>query len=81
MEPIRHTTYFEDIYTRMKAGDEHIEDRAFDFCEDSSDDEKNVAPSKQSRKNLKQLESYGSIKKPKCEALPYNAASFILHKS
>lgn len=71
MEPINHARYYEDVSTRSKADDDSLGTRGFDLCEDSSDDEREVAPSKQPRNDLKHSTSYGLIKRPKCEALLY----------
>jgi hypothetical protein len=73
MEPISHTTYYEDVYTRPKREehDDHVEAGGrFDLCEDSSDDETDDEPSRPTKKNLKHSTLYGTIKKPTCKAIP-----------
>jgi hypothetical protein len=77
MEPIRHVTYYEDVYTRSKCDDDDPvgADGRFDLCEeseDSSDDDTDDGPSKHTKKHPKHLNSYGTIKKPKCKKLFYH---------
>ena len=72
MEPIKHTTYHEDVYTKKNEHD-LAEAGTFDLCEDSSDDESNDSNGKHTRKNAQHITSYGSIKKPPCKT-PLNIA-------
>jgi hypothetical protein len=78
MEPIRHTTYYEDVYTRSKRDDDDPVEAGcrFDLCEeseDSSDDKTNEKSSKHTKKHPKHLTPYGTIKKPTCKKLSYPA--------
>ena len=68
MEPIKHATYYEDVYTKTTNEDDFTEARAFDLCEDSSDEESNkCSKAKHTRMNSQHTTSYGSIKKPTCK--------------
>jgi hypothetical protein len=75
MEPIRHTTYYEDVYTRSERGDDDSVEAGgrFDLCEESetsSDDGTDEKSSKYTKKHPKHPTSYGTIKKPTCKAIP-----------
>lgn len=69
MEPTRHATYYEDVYYQTRDEDDFIEARAFDLCEDSSEEESNnsTAKHKHKRRDTQHTTSYGSIKKPTCK--------------
>jgi hypothetical protein len=75
MEPMRHATYYEDVYKRSKRDDNDSVEAGgtFDLCEDSSDDEQDVESSKHTKKKSNQLNSYGMIKKPTRKTSPYPA--------
>jgi hypothetical protein len=76
MEPMRHATYYEDVYKRSKRDDDDPVEAGgrFDLCEDSSEDETDDGPSKPTKKNLKYFTSYGTIKKPTRKTIPYPAS-------
>lgn len=76
MEPIKYTTYYEDVYTNTTNEDDFTEARTFDLCEDSSEDEQNQSRTKHTRKNTQHPTSYGSIKKPTCKKL-FDLANFM----
>lgn len=63
MEPIKHTTYHEDVYTKKHEHD-LAEAGTFDLCEDSSDDESNNSKARHTRKSAQHITSYGSVKRP-----------------
>lgn len=68
MEPTKQATYYEDIYYKTRDEDDFTEARAFDLCEESSeDDESNDSKAKNKRKDSQHISSYGSIKKPTCK--------------
>jgi hypothetical protein len=72
MEPTRYTKYYEDVYTQSKH-----DDYASDVCENSSDDERNEEEAKQQKNNFGHMSSYGSIKRPTCDALPIVRSQYI----
>ena len=76
MEPIKHATYYEDVYTRNTNEDEFAEAGTFDFCGDSSEEESNGTKTKHIRKDAQHTTSYGSIKKPTCKK-PLYLVNFI----
>jgi hypothetical protein len=74
MEPMRHSTYYEDVYKRPKRDDDDDDPvevgDTFDLCEDSSEDETEDVSSKHAKKNLKYPTSYGTIKEPTRKTAP-----------
>lgn len=52
MEPTRHVTYYEDVYTKFKNKDDFIEAHDYDICEYSSEEDKDNSKTKHKSRHI-----------------------------